>query len=176
VGNSLGGIVGLSMLLAERFLSLTTYGTSYRIGLPARFSEFWIRLSYWWLPRRFIGWLMSWPVSRHAPTRRYVAERIVATRPDVIAAITGVVAGYDLRPAVEAARTPMLLIDCKKDWLVGWWTMWRTLRAAQRVGVTVVELSDGGHCADLDAPEAWRAVVLGFVGTLSPQPRLSSRA
>jgi pimeloyl-ACP methyl ester carboxylesterase len=163
VGNSLGGIVGLSLLPAGRFLSLTTYGTSYRIGLNGRFAEFWVKLSYWWLRPRLIAWMMSWLVSRHGPTRRYVAERIVATRPDVIAAIAGVVAGYDLRPLVEGAHTPMLLLDCRKDWLVGW-TMWSTLRVARR-RVRVVELKGGGHCADLDAPEAWRQAVMGFVSS-----------
>lgn len=162
IGNSLGGIVGLSLLPAERFLSLTTYGTSYRIGLNARFAEFWVGLSYWWLRPRLIGWMMSWLVSRHAPTRRYVAARIAATRPDVVAAIAGVVAGYDLRPLAEAATAPMLLLDCRKDWLVGW-TMGDTLKAARRVGVTVVTLPDGGHCADLDAGVEWRAGVLGFI-------------
>lgn len=166
VGNSLGGIVGLSLLPAGRFLSLTTYGTSYRIGLNARFAEFWVGLSYWWLRPRLIGWMMSWLVSRHVPTRRYVAERIVATRPDVIAAIAGVVAGYDLRPLAEAATTPMLLLDCRKDWLVGW-TMGGTLRAAKRLGVRVVALPDGGHCADLDAPREWREGVLGFIASVS---------
>jgi 3-oxoadipate enol-lactonase len=165
-GNSLGGIVGLSLLPAERFLSLTTYGTSYHIGLHGGLAEFWMKLSFWWLPRRFIGWMMSWLVSRHGPTRRYVAQRIVATRPDVIAAIAGVVAGYNLRPLVEATKTPMLLIDCRKDWLVGWWTMQATLSAARRLGVSVVALPKGGHCADLDAPAEWREAVLGFVGAL----------
>jgi pimeloyl-ACP methyl ester carboxylesterase len=162
VGNSLGGIVGLSLLPAGRFLSLTTYGTSYRIGLNGWFAEFWVGLSYWWLRPRVIAAMMSWLVSRHAPTRRYVAERIVATRPDVIAAIAGVVAGYDLRPLVEATETPMLLIDCREDWLVGW-TMRSTLQAARRLGVKVAMLKDGGHCADLDAPAAWQEAVLGFV-------------
>jgi len=81
----------------------------------------------------------------------------------VIAAIAGVVAGYDLRPLAEAATTSMLLLDCRKDWLLGW-TMGGTLRAAKRLGVRVVTLPDGGHCADLDAPVAWREAVLGFVG------------
>ena len=169
VGNSLGGIVGLSLLPAGRFLSLTTYGTSYRIGLNGRFSEFWVGLSYWWLRPRVIAWMMSWLVSRHGPTRRYVAERIVATRPDVIAAISGVVAGYDLRPLVKVATTPMLLLDCREDWLVNW-SMWGTLRAARRMGVTVVELRAGGHCADLDAPVPWRDAVLNFIGKVSPRP------
>jgi pimeloyl-ACP methyl ester carboxylesterase len=92
-----------------------------------------------------------------------VAARILATRPDVIAAIAGTVGRYDLRPAVRAATVPVLLLDCRKDWLVGW-AMGATRRLARNLaGVTVVTLDGGGHCADLDDAAAWRAAVLDFV-------------
>jgi pimeloyl-ACP methyl ester carboxylesterase len=163
VGNSLGGIVGLRLLPAGRFLSLTTYGTAYCIGLHSVLTQAWVGLGFLLLPRRVIARMMAFLVSRHRPTAQYVAARILATRPDVIAAIAGTVGRYDLRPAVRAATVPVLLLDCRKDWLVGW-AMGATRRLARNLaGVTVVTLDGGGHCADLDDAAAWRAAVLDFV-------------
>ncbi|MBN9304852.1 MAG: hypothetical protein BGO82_10920 [Devosia sp. 67-54] len=163
VGNSLGGIVGLSLLPAHRFLSLTTYGTAYRIGLHGAITQAWVGLGFLLLPRRVIARMMALLVSRHRPTADYVAAHILATRPDVIAAIAGTVGRYDLSPGVRAATAPILLLDCRKDWLVGW-AMGSTRRLAHELaGVEVVTLAAGGHCADLDDAAAWRAAVLRFV-------------
>ena len=46
VGNSLGGIVGLRLLPAGRFLSLTTYGTAYCIGLHSVLTQAWVGLGF----------------------------------------------------------------------------------------------------------------------------------
>ena len=81
----------------------------------------------------------------------------------MIAAIAGTVGRYDLSPGVRAATAPILLLDCRKDWLVGW-AMGSTRRLAHELaGVEVVTLAAGGHCADLDDAAAWRAAVLRFV-------------
>ena len=163
VGNSLGGFVGLSLLPAHRLLSLTTYGTAYRIGLHGAITQAWVGLGFLLLPRRGIARMMALLVSRHRPTADYVAAHILATRPDVIAAIAGTVGRYDLSPGVRAATAPILLLDCRKDWLVGW-AMGSTRRLAHELaGVEGVTLAAGGHCADLDDAAAWRAAVLRFV-------------
>jgi pimeloyl-ACP methyl ester carboxylesterase len=163
VGNTLGGIIGLSLLPSGRLRSLATYGTAYGIGLNGAFMQFWVGLSFAVLRPRLLARMMAFLVSRDRPTQDYVARRIVATRPDVTAAIGGTVGRYDMRALVRTAAVPMLLLACRRDWLVGW-AMGPTLRLARVLaGVEVVPLA-GGHCADLDDAAAFRAAVLGFVG------------
>ncbi|HWA42948.1 MAG TPA: alpha/beta hydrolase [Hypericibacter adhaerens] len=165
IGNSLGGIIGLSLLPSGRLLSLTTYGTAYRIGLYGPLAQAWVRLGFLVLGPRLVARMMAFLVSRHRPTQDYVAARILASRPDVIAAIAGTVGRYDLRDLVSASQVPILFLDCRKDWLVGW-AMGTTRRMARTLGgVTVVTLAQGGHCADLDDPRPFRAAVLDFIGS-----------
>lgn len=164
VGNSLGGIVGLATLPRRRFLSLTTYGTAYGVALHGGFAGIWVTLAFRLLPSRWIARLMAMFVSADRGTRDYVASRILATRRDVIAAIARVLGRYDLRDRVRNAGIPVLLILCRRDWLVGW-AMGPTLRLARhRPEVTITRLA-GGHCADLDDPEAFRSAVLAFLAS-----------
>jgi pimeloyl-ACP methyl ester carboxylesterase len=162
VGNSLGGMIGLRLLPSGRLRSLATYGTPYRIGLNGPFLQFWVGLSYVVLRPRLLARMMAFLVSRDRRTQDYVARRILATRPDVVAAIGGTGGRYDMRDLVRNAAVPVLLLDCRRDWLAGW-AMGATLRLGHALPGVEVSALAGGHCADLDDPEAFRAALLGFL-------------
>lgn len=162
VGNSLGGIIGLGLLPAGRFLSLATFGTAYRLSVWPGLVEFWVRLSYMFLGARAIARLMAVIVSRDRMAQRIVASMLNASRPQVTAPLAGVAARYDFIAAARSATVPMLLIGCGQDWLINW-AMRPTRRAVRgQAHIRVVELPHGGHCANLDAREAFLAALIAF--------------
>jgi pimeloyl-ACP methyl ester carboxylesterase len=91
----------------------------------------------------------------------------------VTAAIAGTVGRYDMRELVRAATPPVLLLACRRDWLVGW-AMGSTMRLARELPRVRTAALAGGHCADLDDAEAFRAALLDFVGDAGRPP--STRA
>lgn len=163
VGNSLGGIVGLvaSRERPERLASLTLFGTALALNLPP------------------LGWAL--PLLDRAPGRG-VAARITArntTRNRAAwplieamlrhydaragAAIVRHIRRYDLTEVAQAWTGPGLVLVGGEDRAVNL-ALLPQLRALDgQANWRIDHLAGGGHCANLDATEAWRRAVLSFV-------------
>jgi 3-oxoadipate enol-lactonase len=164
-GNSLGGIVALDMLEARRFETLATFGTSYSIKLPRvgghRVIPLWHRV----LGSNAAA-AMTANLTTHDPEARKLIDLMLReVRIDVVAAMGGVLSWYDLIEAGTSATIPILLLRCGRDRLVNV-ALRDTLAAmATRPNFRVVDLPDGGHVANLDATDAFRAALLEFWGS-----------
>ena len=163
VGNSLGGIVALHMLdrYGPRFATLTTFGMSYSLDLPAISAP-----AVVWLYRLFgasrLARLTAAGTTRHRPSRPLVADMLAGFDPQVGRAVSSQVRRYDLTANALAHAGPMLVLVGGHDSAVN-----RRLRPAlaqigPRPNLTVIDLPDGGHMANLDATDPLRAALLDF--------------
>ncbi|HEV7277745.1 MAG TPA: alpha/beta fold hydrolase [Devosiaceae bacterium] len=163
VGNSLGGILALQLLAgqAHRFRSLATFGTAYRLRLP-RWGARVIPLSYALLGRRLNGRVTAQVTTREAAARPLIARLIRDFDPAVGRLVAENLTRYDLIDNAVRARLPILLLRGGRDGPVNR-ALRPTLAAMQgRENFRLVELPEGGHCANLDATAAWRAALLRF--------------
>jgi len=163
VGNSLGGILALEMLArhADRFRTLATFGTAYRLSLP-RWGAGFIPLSYGLFGHRLNGWLGALMTTRN-PAARPVIEKLLAQfDPQVGRLVAANLTSYDLIANATAATLQILMLRGGRDAAVNA-ALGPTLAAMQgRPNFTLVELPEGGHCANLDATDALRAELLRF--------------
>lgn len=166
VGNSLGGIVALAMLKANRFASLATFGTSYSIILPQIGGPRFIALLH-----RVTGSQRAAAIAAHFTTPEPEARQLIDlmlrdARMDVVEALGTNLSHYDLIAEGTAASLPILMLRCGRDRLVNL-ALRDTLRAMQsKPNFRLVDLPGGGHAANLDVPEALRMALLDFWGSL----------
>lgn len=163
VGNSLGGILALEMLGAHepRFATLATFGTAYSLDLP-RWSGELIPLGYGLLGPGLAASLTSAATTRNKAARPVIAKLVRAFDPRVGKLVAGNLVRYDLTGNATAGRLPILLLRGGRDGPVNR-ALGPTLAAMQgRHNFTLIELPEGGHCANLDATEAWREALLAF--------------
>lgn len=163
VGNSLGGILALEMLGTHeaRFATLATFGTAYSLSLP-RWSGDLIPLGYALLGPGLTASLTGAVTTRNKPARPLIAKLIRQFDPRVGKLLASNLARYDLTGNAKAARLPILLMRGGRDGPINR-ALGPTLAAMQgRENFTLVELPEAGHCANLDATEAWRAALLDF--------------
>lgn len=166
VGNSLGGIVALDMLEARRFETLATFGTSYSIKLPRvgghRVIPLWHRVL-----GSSAAAAMTANLTTHDPEARKIIDRMLRdVRIDVVAAMGGVLSWYDLIEAGTSATIPILMLRCGRDRLVNVALRDTITAMSKRSNFRIVDLPDGGHVANLDATDAFRAALLQFWGSL----------
>ena len=163
VGNSLGGIVALAMLaqVSERFLSLTLFGTAFRLKLPAVAGPV-FPLLYRVLGKGWLSELTAASTTRHKPGRGLIAQMIAAFDPKVGQAIAGHVRRYDLTANALGFAGPVLILVGGMDRAVNLALRPALRRIGPRANWTIVELPEGGHCANLDAAEGFRSAVEGF--------------
>lgn len=163
VGNSLGGIVALWMLREheERFRTLATFGTSYRLKLP----DFWAPIVppvQALLGKPFVGWIAAQATTRNVAARPLIAKLIRQFDPAVGLPLSRNLANYDLIAHGRAATMPILMLRGSEDKAINA-ALKPTLAAMQgRPNFTLVELPGGGHCANLDATDALRAELEAF--------------
>jgi 3-oxoadipate enol-lactonase len=163
VGNSLGGILALQLLARQehRLRSLATFGTAYALSLP-RWAAQCFPVGYAMLGRKRLGWITSWMTTRNAAARPLIRRLVTRFDPQVGRLIAHHLCRYDLAAHAAGASLPILMLRGGRDGPVN-----RALRSSLaamqgRANFTVVELPEGGHCANLDATEAWRRELLGF--------------
>jgi pimeloyl-ACP methyl ester carboxylesterase len=162
VGNSLGGILALHMLPDHeaRFRTLATFGTAYRLSLPA-WGGF-VPLSYRLLGPGVVARLTAWATTRDPKARVLIEKLLREHDPEVGGLLVSNLASYDMIANAERARLPILLLRGGRDGAVNA-ALATTIRAMQgRANFELVEIAGGGHCANLDATDAWRAALLEF--------------
>ena len=163
VGNSLGGVVALAMLaqVPERFLSLTLFGTAFRLKLPAVTGPV-FPLLYRVLGKGWLSELTATSTTRHKPGRALIAQMIAAFNPKVGRAIAGHVRRYDLTANALGFPGPVLILVGGMDRAVNLALRPALRRIGPRANWTILDLPEGGHCANLDAAEGFRGAVEGF--------------
>jgi 3-oxoadipate enol-lactonase len=163
VGNSLGGIIALDMIARapERFASLSLFGTAFRLKLP-RITGPIFPLLYRVMGRGWLSELTAASTTRERSDRKLIAEMIAAFDPRVGQAITGHVRRYDLTANALGWTGPMLILVGGMDRAVNLVLKPALRRIGTRANWLVVQLPTGGHCANLDASEQFRAELQGF--------------
>ena len=163
VGNSLGGIVALSMveLAASRFRSLATFGTSYRLALPPIVPEI-FPLIYKLFGRGIVSGVTAQVTTDNVCARKLVKEMLADFDPHAGRAVAENVRRYDLIANAQAYTGPILMIRGGRDRAVNA-ALGKTLKAMNgRANFTRVDLKTAAHCANLDEPDAVRGTLLDF--------------
>jgi pimeloyl-ACP methyl ester carboxylesterase len=163
VGNSLGGILALSLLEQDeaRFRTLATFGTAYGQQLPG-WTPLLFPLTHALLGRRLKAWLTAALTTRNQAARPLVARLVAASDPQVGRQIAIHACRYDFTAAACAATVPILLLRGGRDTAVNA-ALAPTLEAMRtRTNFTLVDLPEGGHCANLDATDLWRETLTHF--------------
>jgi pimeloyl-ACP methyl ester carboxylesterase len=157
-------MVGLSLLAThpDRLLSLSTFGTPWRLGMPSRGMRGFVSISFT-LWRPFVIAIAAALCSRRWAVQKRIWKMAWRADARVLGAVTSAITPYDFIASVAASPLRVLLMHCHRDGLVGW-SMGSTLRAARAMPtLTFVDLDRGGHCANLDVPLEFRAALLDFL-------------
>ena len=163
VGNSLGGILAVAMLPEHerRFRTLATFGTSYRLDVP----DFWAPLVppvQTLLGKRLTGWIVAQGTTRNVAARPIIRRLIERFDPQVGLQLSRNLSHYDIIANGVAASLPILMLRGGEDRLINA-TLEPTLKAMTgRPNFTLVEVPEGGHCMNLDAPEVVRRELEAF--------------
>jgi 3-oxoadipate enol-lactonase len=163
VGNSLGGIVALAMVerAAERFRTLATFGTSYRLALPAFVPQI-FPLIYKLFGRGIVSGVTARVTTDSVCGRTLVAEMLAAFDPHAGRAVAENVRRYDLIDNALGFDKPILMIRGGRDRAVNA-ALGRTLKAMEgRANFTRVDLKGAAHCANLDVPDEVRSTLVDF--------------
>lgn len=165
VGNSLGGIVALDLIgsAPERFASLALFGTAFALNLLAMVGPV-FPLLYRVLGRNLLARVTAFNTTRHKPARPVIAAMARAFDPRVGAAISAHVRRYDLLENALGYDGPVLVLVGGRDTAVNLALRPTLKRITPRPRWTVTELPLGGHCANLDATDAWRGALEAFWG------------
>lgn len=163
VGNSLGGIVALAMVerATERFRTLATFGTSYRLALPSFVPQI-FPLIYKLFGRGIVSGVTARVTTDNICGRTLVAEMLAAFDPHAGRAVAENVRRYDLIDNALGFDKPILMIRGGRDRAVNA-ALGRTLKAMEgRANFTRVDLKGAAHCANLDVPDEVRSTLVDF--------------
>lgn len=168
VGNSMGGLAALALIARGgpakgRVASLVTFGTTYHLNFPAGFPAM-HRLIYGVVGhRRFVDSVAK-NATRHDHARAVIRRIYANYSADLSFLITQNIRKFDFRADARAFDGPILLLRAEADKEINQ-HLGSTLQSLKgKPDFEIRELSDAGHFANLDRPEAFRESVLEFVG------------
>lgn len=161
VGNSLGGMLALHLVgtqHASRFASLSIFGTCFSLDLPA------ITPALFGLPFRFPGKAMTARLTARLTTRSPEGRHLVRKAIDEHDPVAGAAIVDHLRKfdAIANARNfqkPFLLIRGSRDLAVNRRLERDLPQLARLNNLRIVDIPHAGHCANLDAPAAFRSAI-----------------
>ncbi len=165
IGNSLGGILGLSLMNTdeERLKNFICFGTSFALKVP----EAWvssIRLIYDAIGGESMAKLGAPMTTWEPKAQAVILEMLQNMDIDAVVRVARAVHDYDMIANATAFEKPMLMLKGEKDRPVNM-ILGSTLEAMQdKANFTLVEIKGAGHVANLDRPEKIRAEILGFLG------------
>jgi pimeloyl-ACP methyl ester carboxylesterase len=166
VGNSAGGVIGYLVVsrLPDKFLSLTTFGTTGHMSLPKFASPlvkaidlFMIKFfkhSYFKMAAKHAG--------NHAESREAI-YRMFFKASDAIPHSRYHLAHYNFLNLIETLPVPYFLIQCELDSEIN--KVLKTTKDAISKNLTakIVTLDGAGHMANLDRPEAFNQALLKII-------------
>ncbi len=163
VGTSLGGILALSLVGAHaaRLRTQAAVGPGFAVK-QAGFAAGAIPLTYRLLGQRLTAKVTAWQTTRNLEARSLIAEVLAGFDPAVGKAVAANLVRYDLLENARTATVPILLLRGGRDHNVNM-ALRRTLPKMQGLPhFTLIELPEGGHCANLDATGMLRRELLRF--------------
>lgn len=163
VGNSLGGILGLGAAAEapQRLASLALFGTALALNLPAAGWPF-IALDYF-PGRKVAAWTTARTTTRDRAAQKVVAAMLNQYDARAAAQVVDHIRRYDLTDAALGWEGPGLVLLGGRDVAVNRALLKQLPALGARPNWRIVDLPEGGHCANLDATRAWREALLDFL-------------
>jgi len=164
VGNSLGGILALSLMGTDpqRLKRFISFGTAYKLDVPK------VVVPFMQLSHKIIGTEMMARLGAPMTCKGKNAQAIIYAMlrnldADAIMRIAKSVECYDLIANARKFSNPILLLRGDQDRTVNL-ALKPTLEAMEpRDNFSVLDIKNAGHCANLDQPNKVRRAVLEFL-------------
>ena len=168
VGNSLGGLVGLTILRLRPLLveTFATFGTTYSL----KTSSFTMGLAKFvnqLIPPSWVGDLGAKAVSRNAHGQAVMKKLLEAANPKVTSLTMSHIAEYDLISVAGNSPKPMLLLRAEHDKQINAAIGPTIKELSVNSNFKVVEVPGAAHCANLDAPDQIREELLTHFASAS---------
>lgn len=164
VGNSMGGVVALAIIEAspDAVLSLATFGTVYDLNFPA-IIPFTQNVVSRLLGAKRLARLTAKSVTDCERTRELILEIYPHLDMGMVHATQKTLRKYDYLETAKSFSRPILILRADGDKAINK-QLPRTLSALQKnENVTVTEVPDAGHFANLDQPDFVRRAILNHL-------------
>ncbi len=164
VGNSLGGILALSLMGTDRarLKKFISFGTSYRLSVP-KFAVTILLGVHRLLGRNLMAKIAGPLTSKNKLGQAIVSSMIRQADIDAVGRITKHLGQYDLSAQALNFDGPMLMIQGERDKDINR-ALRKTLPAILVLpNFTRIKLDDAGHCANLDQPGKMRQIISDFL-------------
>lgn len=164
VGNSLGGILALSLMKTDRVRlgKFICFGTSFSLKVPEMFVSS-IQLVYNVLGGDLMAFAGA-PMTTWQPEAQALIKAMLEVMDiDAVTRTARSVRDYDLTDNALAFDGPMLMIKGENDGPVNF-ALRSSLKAMKgKENFQVIEMAGAGHVANLDQPQKVRTAILDFV-------------
>ncbi len=167
VGNSLGGILALSIMGSNpnRLKTFISFGTAYKLSVPQAFIPL-LKFSSENVSKEISAQVGARSTSSNKNAQAIIYAMLVDVDMWVVVNIANYVHNYDFIPNALKFKKPMLLIRGSTDHAVNV-ALKPTLEAMKdQPNFTLIDIKKAGHCANLDQPEKIRQVILDFLTSI----------
>lgn len=164
VGNSLGGILALSLMNTDRARlgKFICFGTAFALQVPGVWVSV-IQLAYGALGTKLIAWIGAPMTTWQPEAKALVKAMLQAVDVDAVVRTAKSVRDYDLTDNGRAFDGPMLLIRGENDRPVNLALRSSLKLMKGRDNFRVLDVKGAGHVANLDQPEIVRAAIVDFL-------------
>jgi len=158
IGNSAGGVLGYIVCtkMNERFLSLTTFGTTGLMTLPEFAGSMVSGIDKWMIrlfKKRYLKLLANY--TGRNPESKYNIYQMFLQATDAIPFVRANLANYNFLEEIEYLPIPYHLIQCEFDKEINK-TLQATFKAMNKnPNAQIMFLEGVGHIANLDHPDAF---------------------
>ena len=162
VGNSAGGVLGyiVSTKMKERFLSLTTFGTTGQMNLPHFAGSLVSGIDKWMIrffKKRYLKLLANY-TGRNTESKDSIYQMFLQAT-DAIPYVRANLANYNFLEVIEHLTIPYYLIQCEFDKEINK-VLKSTIEAMKNNPMAKVLYLEGvGHVANLDNPDAFNRLL-----------------
>lgn len=166
IGNSLGGILGLSLMAdhKDRLDRFASFGTAYSLDTPG-FAVRLLPAMHRLLGHKLVAYIGAKGASKKPSTQEFVRRMFLSSDPEAVTRIIANLGNYNLIENAVQFGKPMLMLRGEHDSSINS-KLGPTLEAMQPLSnFQMVDIADAGHCANLDASEAVRREILRFVAS-----------
>jgi len=168
VGNSLGGLVALSMVeqCSRPVASITTFGTTYRLWMPPGLPGLQYLLGKV-LGIKRLARIVANNATNHSHARPLIEKMYAGLNLRLIHLIQKNIRAYDYLNTAAGFDGPIMVIRGEHDSGINR-QLGSTIEALEKSGrFQLCKIDDAGHFTNLDRPEAFRQVLHDFLSQQS---------